>query len=108
MATVIGGAGAGVIDRAAGIGADVPGRRLDPLLPREGPSFADTLKRALGEVSQVQADAQEAIGAFLRGEPVELHRVMAAVEEAGIALDLLIEVRNKLVDAYRTVINMQA
>ncbi len=33
---------------------------------------------------------------------------MAAAEEAGIALDLLIEVRNKLVEAYRTVINMQA
>ena len=94
------------IDR--GIGADTAARALDSLALREGPSFADTLKRALAEISQVQEDAQEAIGAFLRGEPVELHSVMAAAEEAGIALDLLIEVRNKLVEAYRTVINMQA
>ena len=101
----LGGAGLG---RGAGIGADTAARALDGLVDRKGPSFADTLKRALGEVSQIQEDAQAAIGAFLRGEPVELHSVMAAAEEAGIALDLLIEVRNKLVEAYRTVINMQA
>lgn len=108
MALDIGGLGSAGLGRGAGIGADTGARPLDGLSPRKGASFAETLKRALGEVSQVQEDAQEAIGAFLRGEPVELHSVMAAAEEAGIALDLLIEVRNKLVEAYRTVINMQA
>ena len=70
-------------------------------------SFSDTLKNALGEVSQLQTDARDAIGAFVRGEPVEIHEVMAATEEAGIALDMLIEIRNKLADAYRTVTQMQ-
>jgi flagellar hook-basal body complex protein FliE len=46
------------------------------------------------------------ISAFVRGEPVEIHEVMAAVEEAGISLSLLVEVRNKLTEAYRTVMNM--
>lgn len=73
-----------------------------------GPSFGDVLKNALGEVSALQDNAKDAIGAFIRGEPVELHDVMAATEEAGIALDLLIEIRNKLTDAYRAVINMQS
>jgi flagellar hook-basal body complex protein FliE len=72
-----------------------------------GPSFAETLEKALGEVSDLQTEAQDAISAFLRGEPVEVHDVMAATEEAGIALEMLIEVRNKLTEAYRTVINMQ-
>lgn len=71
-------------------------------------SFADTLKSALGEVSGMQAKAGDAVGAFVRGEAVEIHDVMAAAEEAGIALDLLIEVRNKLADAYRTVMQMQS
>lgn len=71
-------------------------------------SFADTLKSALGEVSGMQAKASYAIGAFVRGEAVEIHDVMAAAEEAGIALDFLIEVRNKLADAYRTVMQMQS
>lgn len=72
-----------------------------------GGGFADTLKRMIGEVVELQDESNEAIAAFVRGEPVELHQVMAAVEEAGIALDLLIEIRNRLTEAYRTVIQMQ-
>ena len=71
-------------------------------------SFGDTLKQALGEVSQLQGEANDAIGAFLRGDPVEIHEVMAAAEEAGIALQMLIEIRNKLTEAYRSVIQMQS
>lgn len=70
-------------------------------------SFADTLEKALGQVSDLQTNAQDAISAFLRGDAVEVHEVMAATEEAGIALEMLIEVRNKLTEAYRSIINMQ-
>ena len=73
-----------------------------------GASFGDTLKDALGEVSDVQDNAQDIVAAYLRGDQVELHQVMAATEEAGIALELLVEIRNKLTEAYRTVINMQS
>lgn len=76
---------------------------IDP----KGPSFADALKNAIGDVSAMQDKASDAIAAFARGEPVELHEVMAAAEEAGIALEMLIEIRNKVTEAYRTVINMQ-
>lgn len=73
----------------------------------EGGSFKDTLAKALGETQGMQDEAAGAVEAFLRGDPVELHDVMAAVEEAGIALDMLIEVRNQMIEAYRTVVNMQ-
>jgi flagellar hook-basal body complex protein FliE len=73
-----------------------------------GPTFSDTLKQALGEVSAVQENASDVVQAYLRGEPVELHQVMAASEEAGIALEMLVELRSKLTEAYRTVINMQS
>lgn len=79
-----------------------------PLGPTKGASFQDMLKAALGDVSRMQSEAQNAIARFVRGEQVELHQVMAATEEAGIALDLLIEIRNKLIEAYRAVINMQS
>ncbi len=72
-----------------------------------GPSFGDLFKRALGEASGLENDAQSVISAFLRGEPVELHQVMAASEEAAISLEMLVEVRNKLTDAYRNIMNMQ-
>jgi flagellar hook-basal body complex protein FliE len=85
-------------------------RALDQFAPRgpeDGPSFADTLSRVVGDTSQMQDDATALIGRFVRGEPVELHQVMAASEEAGIALEFLVELRNKLTDAYRTVMNVQ-
>jgi flagellar hook-basal body complex protein FliE len=96
----IGGAGRSVF------GQERPGLRVDAS-GGDGPSFAETLKNALGEVSELEAGAQDAIGAFLRGEPIEIHEVMAATEEAGIALEMLIEIRNKLTEAYRTVSQMQ-
>jgi flagellar hook-basal body complex protein FliE len=71
-----------------------------------GPSFGDVFKRAINDASSLQGEAQDLIGAFLRGEPVELHQVMAASEEASISLELLVEIRNKLAEAYRSVMTM--
>jgi len=71
-----------------------------------GAGFGDLFKRAINDTSGLQSDAKDMIGAFLRGEPVELHQVMAASEEAQISLELLVEIRNKLTEAYRSVMNV--
>jgi flagellar hook-basal body complex protein FliE len=73
----------------------------------DGPSFKDLLARGLNDASALQDDSKDMIAAFLRGEPVELHQVMAASEEAAISLELLVEIRNKLTEAYRSVMNTQ-
>jgi flagellar hook-basal body complex protein FliE len=75
--------------------------------PVQGPSFAETLTRVVNDTQQMQEDAAAIVGRFVRGEPVEIHQVMAASEEAGIALEFLVEMRNKLTDAYRSVMNTQ-
>ena len=82
--------------------------QLVPFTPAAGPTFGETLTRAINDVSAAQERSSAMTGAFLRGEPVEMHQVMAAAEEAGISLEMLIEVRNKFTEAYRTVINMQS
>jgi flagellar hook-basal body complex protein FliE len=89
------------------VGPDLGHQRIPIIGESHGPSFGDTLKQALAEVSGAQDNATEQVGRFLRGEHVELHQVMAATEEAGIALEMLIEIRNKFTEAYRSVINMQ-
>lgn len=71
-------------------------------------SFGSTLTRVVNEVSATRDNASEMVRAFANGENVELHQVMAAQEEAGIALDMMIELRNKVVEAYRSVISMQS
>jgi flagellar hook-basal body complex protein FliE len=85
------------------------GQRVPFTQPGEGATtFGDTLTRALNEVSDTQDRSEALTGAFLRGEPVELHQVTAAAEEASLSLELLVELRNKFTEAYRTVINMQS
>jgi flagellar hook-basal body complex protein FliE len=79
-----------------------------PVLNDEKNSFGETLTRALNEVSDAREHSGDLTRRFAAGENVELHEVMAASEEAGIALDMLIELRNKAVEAYRAVIAMQS
>jgi flagellar hook-basal body complex protein FliE len=43
---------------------------------------------------------------MVAGEPVDLHEVMISSEEAGIAFDLMMEIRNKLLDAYQEIQRM--
>jgi flagellar hook-basal body complex protein FliE len=73
--------------------------------PEKG-KFTDMVKDLLQSVNESENDAAQAQDAFLDGQPVELHQVMIKAEEAGISLDLLLEIRNKLVDAYNTVMRM--
>jgi flagellar hook-basal body complex protein FliE len=94
--------------RIAGLGMEGPRPQGVQTQAPAGISFGDSLKQALGEVSAVEESANQVTDAFLRGEPVEMHQVMAAAEEAGIAIEMLVEVRNKMVDAYRTLISMQS
>jgi flagellar hook-basal body complex protein FliE len=75
----------------------------------DGPgSFADTLKGAIGQISDTRNSAGALVKQFAAGEPVELDQMMAAGEEAGIALELMIEMRNKVLEAYRTLVTMQS
>ena len=89
-------------------GGGTPVPAIRPGEGADGPSFGDTLQQFVGDVSAAQDASAELRGRFLRGENVELHQVMAAGEEAGIALDLMVELRNKVTEAYRTLVSMQS
>ncbi len=69
-------------------------------------SFGNLLSNAIDGVNKLHHESADIQQAFLDGEPVELHQVMVKAEEAGIATDLLIEIRNKLVEAYSELIRM--
>lgn len=72
-----------------------------------GGGFADQLRQAVNDVGEVQQNRDDLFAAFMRGEPVDLAQVMAAAEEASISLEVLVEIRNKLQDAYRTIMSIQ-
>jgi len=75
--------------------------------PRQGGSdFATNLKQALEAVDELQHESEAAQVAYARNENVELHDVLIKIEEAEIAFKTMMEIRNKLVDAYREVMRM--
>lgn len=69
-------------------------------------SFEKVLKDAIQEVSQVEQEARKAIEAFSRGE-LSIHQVVLAMEKADLALQTLIQVRNKVLTAYEEISRMQ-
>lgn len=82
-----------------------------PFVPQEEstadqPKFSDMIGNMLQSVNQVQQESADIQQAFLSGEEVELHQMMIKAEEAGISMDLLLEVRNRLVDGYNEIMKM--
>lgn len=74
--------------------------------PAEGPSFGDVLKQSLSEVNQLQLQADASIERLARGEVQDVHQVMIAAEEAGVAFELVMEIRNRLMEAYQDLMRM--
>lgn len=88
---------------------DTAKKTMVPVLPTGSDSaFGDTLTKFLNEASEAGAKSDDLNARFAAGENVEMHQVMAASEEAGLSLDLVIALRDKAVDAYRTIMNMQS
>ncbi len=69
-------------------------------------SFTDVLSNMINSVNDLQLDAGKVQELAATGEAADLHDVMIALEKAGVSMDLLMEIRNKLVDAYQTLVKM--
>jgi flagellar hook-basal body complex protein FliE len=70
-------------------------------------TFADTLKEAVGEVNTLQKTADVKAQDLATGKTDNIQDVMMAAEKADIALRLMVNVRNKIIDAYNEVMKMQ-
>jgi flagellar hook-basal body complex protein FliE len=76
----------------------------------EGPgktSFVDALKSFTGQVDQEMQSANQKIDEFAVGKRFDLHEIMIATEKADISFRLLLQVRNKLLEAYQEIMRMQ-
>jgi flagellar hook-basal body complex protein FliE len=90
------------------IGDIAPGAgEIKPSAKKPGVSFEDAIRDALKEVTQIQNDAEKAIADFSRGEVKDIQTVVVAMEKADISLQTLLSVRNRLVNAYQQISNMQ-
>lgn len=70
-------------------------------------SFVDQLKNAMTEVNDLQARRETMVEQVVTGEATEVHDVMIAAKESQLAFELLLEVRNKLLESYQEIMRMQ-
>ena len=72
-----------------------------------GHEFSDVLKNAVESVNSMQHAAGRLEDAVAKGEDVNIHQAVIAGEKAGLSFRLLMQVRNKMLDAYQEVMRMQ-
>ncbi|MHC5024972.1 MAG: flagellar hook-basal body complex protein FliE [Planctomycetota bacterium] len=74
-----------------------------PARPADGPSFKAHLQQQIDQVNALQTDAREAIEDLFTGSRDDLEGVIIATEKADVAFRMLLQVRNKVMDAYEEV-----
>jgi len=72
-----------------------------------GASFAEALKSAVQSVDRAQTHRNDMVEGAVTGQVGEVHDVMVAAEEAQLAFELMLEVRNRLLESYQQVMQMQ-
>jgi flagellar hook-basal body complex protein FliE len=69
--------------------------------------FGATLKNANNEVNDLSDNSDQKVTELMQGDRQDVHNVMIAVEKADIAFQLMMQVRNKIVNAYQEVSKLQ-
>ena len=73
----------------------------------QGAGFGDVLNQFVGEVNQKQLASSQAVNDLISGKDIPLHQAMITMQEAGVAFQLMVEVRNKLLEGYQDLMRMQ-
>jgi flagellar hook-basal body complex protein FliE len=71
-----------------------------------GISFQNTLKDLISNVNKQMNESDQLAQDFATGKNNNIHEVMIASEKAGISMRFLLQIRNKLLDAYQEIMRM--
>jgi len=69
--------------------------------------FFSILKETLGEVNNQQVKADNALGEIATGQVKDLHQAAIAIDKAEISMKVMLEVRNKAINAYKELLKTQ-
>jgi flagellar hook-basal body complex protein FliE len=87
-------------------GATGPTAALATVQPAGPASFADSMTQALNSVNDSQNRASDISAAYERGETIDIAKVMLARQEASVSFEATLQVRNKLLSAYKDIMSM--
>ena len=68
--------------------------------------FADAMKSAVQSVNSMQSASSDATAAFERGETTDIAAVMLSRQQASVGFETTLQVRNKLLSAYKDIMSM--
>ena len=88
--------------------SDIPRMMPGPAAPKAQPAggFGNLLKEAIQQVNDVETTSQGELQKFL-GNESDLHSVMIALEKADLSFQVMMQVRNKIVQAYQEMMKSQ-
>lgn len=69
--------------------------------------FADLVTDSVGQVNQLETQANAAVSGLMTGSGVDVHQAMIATQKASMAFELALAVHNKAISAYQSVMGMQ-
>ena len=100
------------IDKIGTIGSLAPTRSIFETNESEAAGsisipFSDYFKKALDETNNLLVSAQNLSDDFAAGRTDNIHQVFLAAEKADIALQITMQIRNKIMDAYSEIMRMQ-
>lgn len=72
-----------------------------------GESFADMLTRAVGNVDETMKESDQNVQNFIAGNTDNVHDVMISMQRAQLSFQMMVEVRNKAIEAYHEISRMQ-
>jgi flagellar hook-basal body complex protein FliE len=73
----------------------------------KSPSFADLLKQGIGEVNAAVKQSEKSSMDLAAGKSTNIHETMLAVSKAELGFNMLVQLRNKALEAYQEVMRMQ-
>jgi flagellar hook-basal body complex protein FliE len=69
-------------------------------------SFSDLLSNSIQEINKLQQNANLQVEKLARGEVKDVHQVMIAAQEANLTFSMMMQIRNKIVEAYQEISKM--
>ncbi len=99
-----------MIDAISALGASAALPQVAALTPQASSPTADVVSLFEGQFNKVNTDlatSEQYLQKLAGGEPVELHDVMISLETARIGVQTMIQVRNRMIEAYQELMRMQ-
>lgn len=85
----------------------VPVKDADRNEQKDQKSFVETIKSFMQDANSLQSEAADQVEALVSGETTDIHDVMIAMQKASVSFEMVMEIRNKMLEAYQDLMRTQ-